>query len=84
MANPNITPALLLLAGGGIAVYLAVRRRASAGSGGGADGSVGGGSNRVYCDINEASCGMGVCVPLYDEGQAPQGHEDLGICFVQE
>jgi hypothetical protein len=38
-----------------------------------------------FCDVNEAECDAGAgeeCVPYYEEGQAPPGYENVGICML--
>ena len=70
---------LLVLIGGGTLLYLGLRR----------------GQKRpditeyhpttMYCDLRSAQpCGdLGECIPLYDQGAAPAGYENTGICFME-
>lgn len=37
-----------------------------------------------FCDLNEGACSQDgtVCVPFFEEGTAPEGHENLGACIL--
>lgn len=40
-----------------------------------------GGCCTPYCDLGQPSCSMGsVCIPFFEQGTAPAGLEDVGVC----
>ena len=75
--DSTLTPAVIAMVGGGVLLYLGLRRgqrqRAPA---------VEQPAMR-YCDIRATGqCGPnGECVAVYDQGQAPPGYENIGVCF---
>jgi hypothetical protein len=70
---------VIALLGGGVLLYLGLRR--------GKKKSIEDMTpTNTYCDIRSVDpCGPDTeCVPVFDEGAAPPGYENIGLCFTQE
>jgi len=72
--NSYALPATIALVGGGVLLYLGLRRNKEQKT---ADAK----PPATFCDIRSAApCAKGSCIPLYEEGLAPPGYENVGVC----
>lgn len=75
MNGGSLVP-IVAMVGGATLLYLGLRRDRKR-------KQSNGNSPSFVCDLrSQAPCGPnGECIPLYDEGQAPVGFENAGMCF---